>query len=70
MAGRSDDFALALALRRYYHFALEALARAALLKFESDSATPPEAKVHEICQLLIHSPAGVPPEKGGKKSKK
>lgn len=37
---------------------VEAIMRAALFKFESDTRTPVDLKVHEVCLLLIFGPAG------------
>ena len=41
----------------------EALGRAALVKFEHDHLSSDERKVHEIVQLLLASPAGIPKPK-------
>jgi len=40
---------------------VEAILRAALLKFENDPKTPVDLKIHEICLLLIFGPAGLHP---------
>ena len=38
---------------------VDAVMRASLLKFESDSTTPVDLKVHEMCLLLTFGPAGL-----------
>ena len=38
---------------------VEAILRAAMLKFDIDRKTPIDLKIHEMCLLLIFGPAGV-----------
>ena len=40
---------------------VEAILRAAMLKFDNDPKTPIDLKIHELCLLLIFGPAGLQP---------
>ena len=37
---------------------VDAIQRAAMLKFDTDHKTPVDLKIHEMCLLLIFGPAG------------
>ena len=40
---------------------VEAILRSGLLKFDEDSKTPTDLKIHEMCLLLLFGPAGFQP---------